>query len=130
MKSKLLLVATFAALLSGCVVNTPTPVTQVSTVPATAMNELWCQAQYDKDGEPTEYLGVAFVRDYGSTFSVINRDGKVVDTSPTLTANKSSAMTGWKNGVMYSKGTGKYTGFYGRFAQAGNQKLSISFDCR
>lgn len=116
--------------LSGCVVNTPTPVTQVPTVPTTAMNELWCQAQYDEEGKPTKYLGVAFVRDYGNTFSVINRDGKVVDTSPLLTANKSSAMTGWKNGVMYSKGTGKYTGFYGRFAQVGNQKLSISFDCR
>lgn len=130
MKSKLLLVITFTALLSGCVVNTPTPVTQVSTIPATAMNELWCQAQYDKDGEPTEYLGVAFIRDYGTTFTVINRAGKVADTSPTLTANKSSAMTGWKSSVMYSKGTGKYTGFYGRFAQVGNKKISISFDCR
>lgn len=125
-----LLVVAALTLLSGCVVNTPAPVAQTPTVSTTPMEELWCQAQYDKDGEPTQYLGVAFIRDYGTTFTVVNRAGKVVDTSPTLTANKSSAMTGWKKAVMYSKGTGKYKGFYGRFSQAGNQKLSISFDCR
>ena len=76
-------------------------------------------------------LGVAFVRDYGNRFTIINRAGVVTIVSPNLPYAKASSAVGYdKLGLLYSKGLNKYAGFYGVFHTAGKGQQSITFDCR
>lgn len=127
---KFFAVAIAVASLSGCVVNQPAPATQATAVTSEPVVEYWCQAQYDETGKPSRDLGVAFIRDYGTSFVVSNRANQVIDVSPMLTVVKASGLTGWKNGLMYSKGTGKYAGFFGRFANVKGKQLSIAYNCQ
>lgn len=127
---KLILVAVAVLSLSGCVVNTPAPAPQVTAVASAPVGELWCSSSATENGVERD-LGVAFIRDYGNRFTVLNRDGKVTIVSPNLPYVKTSSAIGYdKLGLMYSKGLSKYAGFYGVFRTAGPGQQSITFDCR
>lgn len=126
---KLIVVAVAVFSLSGCVVNTPAPATQVTAV-ASAPADVWCTSSAVENGVERD-LGVAFVRDYGNRFTIINRAGVVTIVSPNLPYVKASSAIGYdKLGLMYSKGLNKYAGFYGVFRTAGKGQQSITFDCR
>lgn len=115
---KLIVVAAAVLSLSGCVVNTPAPA------------DVWCTSSTVENGVERD-LGVAFVRDYGNHFTIINRAGVVTIVSPNLPYVKASSAIGYdKLGLMYSKGLNKYAGFYGVFRTAGKGQQSITFDCR
>ena len=127
---KLIVVAVAVLSLSGCVVNTPAPAPQVTAVASAPVGELWCNSSATENGVERN-LGVAFVRDYGNRFTIINRAGVVTIVSPNLPYVKSSSAIGYdKLGLMYSKGLNKYAGFYGVFRTAGKGQQSITFDCR
>ena len=126
---KLILVAAAVLSLSGCVVNTPAPAPQVTAV-SSAPADVWCTSSAVENGVERD-LGVAFVRDYGNHFIIINRAGVVTIVSPNLPYVKASSAIGYdKLGLMYSKGLNKYAGFYGVFRTAGKGQQSITFDCR
>lgn len=126
---KLTVVAVAVLSLSGCVVNTPAPAPQVTAV-ASAPADVWCTSSAVENGVERD-LGVAFVRDYGNRFTIINRAGVVTIVSPNLPYVKASSAIGYdKLGLMYSKGLNKYAGFYGVFRTAGKGQQSITFDCR
>lgn len=126
---KLIVVAVAVLSLSGCVVNTPAPAPQVTAV-ASAPADVWCMSSAVENGIERD-LGVAFVRDYGNRFTIINRAGVVTIVSPNLPYVKASSALGYdKLGLVYSKGLNKYAGFYGVFRTAGKGQQSITFDCR
>ena len=126
---KLIVVAVAVLSLSGCVVNTPAPAPQVTAV-ASAPADVWCTSSAVENGVERD-LGVAFVRDYGNRFTIINRAGVVTIVSPNLPYVKARSAIGYdKLGLMYSKGLNKYAGFYGVFRTAGKGQQSITFDCR
>jgi len=126
---KLIVVAVAVLSLSGCVVNTPAPAPQVTAV-ASAPADVWCTSSAVENGVERD-LGVAFVRDYGNRFTIINRVGAVTIVSPNLPYVKANSAIGYdKLGLMYSKGLNKYAGFYGVFRTAGKGQQSITFDCR
>lgn len=122
-------IAVAVSLLSGCVVNTPAPAPQVTAV-ASAPADMWCNSEASTSGK-TKPLGIAFVRDYGNHFTVINRAGEITLVSPKLNQNRHSAKVGFnEKGLLFSKGTGNYTGFYGVFLFTKSGSDSITFDCR
>lgn len=129
---KLFAVAIAVAYLSGCVVNQPKPATQVTAVAsATLPTDLWCMSTRTESGKPNADLGVAFIRDEGDHFTVINRLGETAIQSPVLSLKKGSSIQGYNNiGLLFSKGTGQYAGFYGVFRYEGKKQFGLAFDCR
>ncbi|QYN79828.1 adhesin [Kosakonia phage Kc283] len=126
----LIVVAVAVLFLSGCVVNTPAPAPQVTAVASAPVGELWCSSSTTENGV-TRDLGISFIRDYGNRFTVLNGEGKVTIVSPNLPYVKANSAIGYdKLGLMYSKGSSKYAGFYGVFRTAGPGQQSITFDCR
>lgn len=116
--------------LSGCVVNTPTPATQVTAVVSAPVTELICESTLTKNGVERS-LGTAFIFDYGNHFTVMNLNNEISIVSPNLIVSKSNSAIGYdKLGLMYSKGLNKYSGFYGVFRNAGKDQQAITFDCR
>lgn len=128
---KLIPVVLAVSVLSGCVVNQPTPATQVTAVASAPVTDLWCQAVRTETGKPDQQLAISFIRDQGDRFTVINAKGKVALVSPQLIIQKPSGMQGYNNiGLLFSKGTGQYVGFYGVFRYEGQKQFGIAFDCR
>lgn len=126
-----ILVAVAVLSLSGCVVNQPTPATQVTAVASNPATDLWCQAVRTETGKPDQKLAISFIRDQGDRFTVINGKGKVTIVSPQLVIQKPTGMQGYNNvGLLFSKGTGQYAGFYGVFRYEGQKQFGIAFDCR
>lgn len=128
---KLIVVAVAVLSLSGCVINTPAPAPQVTAVASAPVTDLWCQAVRTETGKPDQKLAISFIRDQGDRFTVINAKGKVTLVSPQLVIQKPSGIQGYNNiGLLFSKGTGQYAGFYGVFRYEGQKQFGIAFDCR
>lgn len=130
---KIFAVAIAVASLSGCVVNQPTPASQVTAADSAQVRttDLWCQTVTTETGKPEKPLGIAFVRDAGNQFTIINRAGQITAVSPLLTITKPSGIQGYNNiGLLFSKGTGQYSGFYGVFRYEGKKQFGLALDCR
>lgn len=130
---KLIVVAVAVLSLSGCVVNTPAPapqVTAVASAPAKS-GEVWCFADAKSGKEAEQHLGLVFLTDNGNSFSVRNREGKTVLTSPMLNIPASNSMTATDSkGLLYSKGTQRFAGFYGVFRNYTGGQDYLTFNCR
>lgn len=120
-------------LLVGCVSApheraTASDVQVARTAPVvTGKNGIICNTEYTiADKKQFARPGSVTVIDAADQFIVLNADGSLLMESPHLTERKVNAETGWLNGVMYSRGVGKWKGFYGAFSNGGR---ALTFDC-
>jgi hypothetical protein len=129
---KLLVVAGVLAM-SGCV-TLPTQPVYNTTVVAPTESKVICSASYTEgEVQKWNYNNAAIVIDKGTSFVVrAVVDNSLILSSPELVFSKSTqSYIGWRNGVMYSKGVGKYEGFYGVFrnAEGNNPNRALAYDC-
>lgn len=129
---KFIAVAVAVFSLAGCVVNQPTPATQVTAVVSDPVKDyMLCQSFLTEPGKEEKNIGIVYIRDYGNHFVIANREGKTVAESPILSVTKPTGTQAYsKSGLLYSKGHGRYAGFYGVFHYTNDRQTSLAFDCR
>ncbi|MCS5736976.1 hypothetical protein [Herbiconiux daphne] len=114
-------------LLAGCTASQP--VKTVSKPVGT--KHAVCKTEHSINAQVVATMNPVSVTDYGRMFSVTNSKGKTVAVSPVLTANANGNIVGFKDKLMYVKGTGAYEGFYGVFDSKDSKRLdALTFDCR
>lgn len=91
-----------------------------------------CDSEYTVNNKSEwKYVRNVTVQERGATYVVWSADGRLLYESPVLIAKAgTSSETGWKDGLLYSRGTGKFNGYYGTFYSDGKVSKSLTIDCK